>query len=91
MDSSGHVAVTRTGPSATEAYRNGGSLGVGSDASQTLPSLAFFIAAINNNGTPLGFTTRRIAVVSFGQALSAAEVSAFHAATQTYLQAVGAV
>ena len=90
-ESSGRFAVSRTGATAMQAYRNASSLGTNSDASASPISSEFFICCVNAaGGTPIAYSTDQISQVGFGAGLSGAEISAMDAAIAAYLTAVGA-
>lgn len=89
--SSGRFAVSRTGATAMEAYRNAASLGTSSDTSSAPINGEFYICCLNNvsSGLPSLYSTDQIAQTGFGGALSSAEIAAMDAAIATYLTAVG--
>jgi hypothetical protein len=86
------VRVAETGANSSFGYFNGAEVIVG-DADQPGSGLAgdpIFILSRSNGAGSGGFegTAQQCAAASFGAALSAAEVAAFHAALDTFLTAI---
>lgn len=90
-DASGCWVGSRTGSLSSDftVYRNGVSVGSGGASSET-PDATYPIWILGRNGPTPSFTYREIAAASIGTGLSAGDVTAFHAALNTYLVAVGA-
>jgi hypothetical protein len=89
----GFTSWSRTGASASEAYKNGASIGTSAAASTALVNGNIFVCAANDSnaiGTPTGFSDRRIQAVGWGAALTAADHLALNNALATYMTAVGA-
>lgn len=82
----GHFLVNRTGATAKEAFRNGVSLGTSTAASTALDDGVFRVLRTIS----LSPSGRQLAAMSLGAGLTAGEVTAFHAALEDYLAAVGA-
>jgi hypothetical protein len=89
-DSSGMIAVRRSGASANALFRNGASIATGTSASTVLSEFAMTIGALNTGGVISGFTARQYAAAFIGASLSDAENTAFYNALLAYLTAVGA-
>jgi hypothetical protein len=89
-DSSGLVMQERTGASATRAYRNGSSLGTGTDTSTGRPSVDVYIGGLNASGSFAVGTTDQCAAVSIGGSLNTTLALALYNRLQTYMTAVGA-
>lgn len=86
----GLIAVNRSGASAKEYYRNGASLGTGNAVSTSMPTVPFFLLALNSGGSPANYDTRQQSAASFGAALTAQQHADFYTSLNTYMQAVGA-
>jgi hypothetical protein len=85
-DSSGHFVGNRSASNAIQHYRNGASLGTGTNASTGLPN-----DAVHFDHSFTSFATLQVASGSIGSSLSAEEAAAFYAIELAYMQAVGAV
>lgn len=84
----GFYVGSRTSSNASAIYRNGVSAASGAGASETLCAGQIFILARNQGGTPGTFSDGRYALFTFGLGLSAAEMTAFNAAVQTFQTAL---
>ena len=78
--STGHFVINRSGASATQAYRNGASVGSGTDAS-TAP-VASLVVGLESNGV---FSAQQISIMHVGGSLTAGNVTSLHSALSTYL------
>lgn len=88
-DGSGHFIGARRASNDIEIYRNGASLSQsGLLASQTVPSLEFYIGARNNNGTAGVFSSRQLSMATIGSGLTDAEVTTLYDIDIAYLQAI---
>lgn len=90
LDSSSAIAVSRMASGTVDYYRAGVSIGSAAVSTTTMPTVPFFILALNNAGVPANYDTRQSAAVWVGSALTASEELAFYNALNTYLMAVGA-
>lgn len=89
-NSDGHFIASRTGASVRVGYRNGASIGSGTEASGLLTNAEIYLTIRNNAGTPAFALTDEIAQASIGSGLTAAESLAYYNAVAAYLTAVGA-
>lgn len=89
-NSSGFYVASRTGGSVREGYRNGSSIGSGTEASGLPNAGEIYLCAFNNSGTPNVLLTDQLAQASIGSGLTTAEQSAYYTALATYMTAVGA-
>jgi hypothetical protein len=87
--SNGFFIGQRTGASAVEGFRNGASVGTGSTASTTVPTTAFWVLTMNNNGALANSTADEIAAVSYGGSLTSTQIANFYTRMRTYMTAVG--
>lgn len=92
ITASGSVCFSRTASNLVTAYQNGVSVGTSTTASVALPAVApaFFARWQENLGVPTYQSTARLAVIAATQGMTAAQVAAFHARTETYLTAMAA-
>lgn len=85
-DDLGLFTAVRTASDAVESYRNGTSLGTGSDA-----SVGVVASPIATCGVGTSPSDHEVGFVSAGAALTDAEVASFYTAVSDYMTAVGAV
>lgn len=90
-DTTGFFVGSKTsGTLNTKAYRNGSQ--VGSDQTQNTTqdsSLKHYILAQNNNGTAANFSSRNYCFFSFGQFLTATDVTNFNTIVQSFQTTLG--
>lgn len=85
----GFYVGSRTASNASAIYRNAVSVASGAGASETLCAGSIFILArADGPGVPGRFSDGRYALFTFGLGLSAAEMTAFNAAVQTFQTAL---
>lgn len=88
-NSQGNWTGSRTGASNEENYLNGVSFETPNAAASALSTNEVYICA-NNNGAPVQHVSDETAFAFIGGGLTDAEVAAFHARVETYMDAVGA-
>ena len=84
----GLYIASRTTNSTNYLYRNGALLVTGNKTSFAPINLNIYLAA-DNEGTPIGFSTRQQAFASIGDGLTDAEATAFYTAVQKYQTSLG--
>ena len=86
-DSRGLFIANRT--TSLKGFRNNVKLLDNATASQTILNIPLFIGALNNAGSPSGYSTRQIAFASIGDGLTDAEASNFYTAVQNLQTTLG--
>lgn len=85
----GFLMASRTSATAHALYRNGSSIASNATGGGTLPALAIYIGARNNNGTAVNFMASPIAGYLIGKGPSAAAAARMNARMQTFQTALG--
>jgi hypothetical protein len=88
-DSGGFYQASRTGPTASEFYKNGVSLGTDSGSSAVLVSVNFFVQLLNNNGAPHDGSSDEYSCFGAGSSLTPTESADLYSHLRTYMTAVG--
>lgn len=87
---SSSLAVGNIVASYPSVYRNGSAVGTNATASSNYTATtAWFIFALNNNGTPINHTDARLNWYSIGSGLSSSQVTAFNDALNRFNTAMG--
>lgn len=90
--SDGYFVANRSGPSASQGFRNGVEVGSSTTSSLLIPNATIMLLA---RGTEAGFadalSSDQIAAASIGASLTADEVAVTYAALTAYLTGVGAI
>ncbi len=87
----GSFIVSRTSSSLVTLYKNGSSIGSSSsDNSVNGINNNIMIAALNNNGSVIDFSTDQLAYAFIGAGLSSTQANNIYSRLHTYLVAVGA-
>lgn len=90
FDSLGSNIASRTSSASIVLYANGASVATITDASSAIPSLAFFIGAINIGGTASSFYGEQLGYVFSSSGLTGTQASNVYSRLHTFLTAVGA-
>jgi hypothetical protein len=83
-DGSGHFVCVRTGATASEAFRNGVSLGTGTETADALPNGNFWVLTDSNS------SAKQLAMAFWGASLTSGQITAFYNASNSYMTSVGA-
>lgn len=86
----GFYVCNRSANNSHQVSKNGEAYTTEADTSTNLTSMPIWILCYNNNNAVAGQTTRQIAFVWFGGALSVTEAAAFNTAVEKYMDAIGA-
>ena len=87
---SSSLAVGNIVASYPSVYRNGSAVGTNATASSNYSATtAWFIFALNNNGTPINHTNARLGWYSIGLSMTAAQALAFHTAITRFYSVLG--
>jgi hypothetical protein len=87
--SNGFFIAQRTASNALEGFLNGTSTGTGTAASASPPTVAFYVCARNDNGTPVIPTNDQVSATSYGGSLTSTQAANYYTRMRTYMTAVG--
>jgi len=65
-DSTGFFSVVRTASNSLALYKNGASVATDTDASTAIPTVEFYIGALNNNGVAAAFGGKKLSIAYTG-------------------------
>lgn len=89
-DGSGLFVGRRTASNAIALFRNGSSLGTGSEASQAVPNLGMFLGALNQNGSAAQFSSRQLLFACAGASLTNQNITDLNSAVAAFATSIGA-
>lgn len=90
-DSRGMFSASRTGPTTTHLYRNGGQLSNYSNVSTAPVGHEMYLLGANQNGSLALPSSRQLAAAFVGGGLTSGETLALYNALNNYLTSIGAV
>lgn len=87
---SGLFVVRRSASNAEAIFRNGSSLGTDTTVTDTIPNLAMFIGAINQNGSAALFSSRQYLFACAGSSLTDQNITDLNTAVAAFATSIGA-
>lgn len=83
-NSSGMFSASRESSTLHAVYRNGSSIGSNTTSQGTLPTVSYFIAALNNAGTAASYSTLQNAFAGISSGFTSAQASTLNTIIDTY-------
>jgi hypothetical protein len=85
----GMLLAASSGTTNNALYRNGTSLQITNTGTRTAINVPMFLAAMNNNGTPIQYYANQFSYATFGLGLTAAQVSTLTTIINTFQTTLG--
>lgn len=79
-----YTVASRTNGTTISSTNNGVSTSVSSNSASSLCTVPIFIHSLNNNGTPLGYSSRTASTITIGVGLTDAEAQSLSTIVNTY-------
>ena len=82
----GLFTVSRNTSSEMIVYRNGSQIGINTatDGAAALPTIAAYLSAFNNAGTPANFSSKQLAFATIGSSLTSTDAANLYTLVQAY-------
>lgn len=85
----GFIFVTRTSAPEHAIYRNGSSLASSASVGGTLPNLNIYFFAVNDNGTPINYSSHRLSFLCITAGMDSTQAAALNTRVQALQTALG--
>jgi hypothetical protein len=83
------LLAASSGTTNNALYRNGTSLQIATTGTRTAITVPMFLAAMNNNGTPIQYYANQFSYATFGLGLTAAQVTTLTNIINTFQTTLG--